>query len=311
MITAPGIYDIDIELYHSQKCCDGPSISSSGLRVIDRECPARFWAYSDLNPKRFEKETKAVFAFGRAAHALMLGEPAFEKRFMVAPHEQFNSNPGKAWHTEWKLRVELGDETRDLVRPSQLVVVKDMVAAQRSSPECARAFIEGEPEKSILWKDNETGVWVKSRPDWLPHKPAERFITEYKTAETIQPRKLSFNVFMYGYEMQAAMVLDGIEIVTGVEPLGFAHVVQEKDPPYIAELKMFTPEQLDYGRLEYRRALRKFADCLATGKWPGWTHGPSYYDTPYSITKAMENFDDGQRGEGTGEFDHSDYAAAG
>lgn len=309
MITKAGVYDLDIDLYHSQKCCAGPSVSSSALRKVLLECPARFYAYSDINPDPYEKETSKAFGFGKAAHALMLGEPRFETFFFVSPHEVFNKNPGKAWHDDWKAQVEAGNETRQLVRPSEMKIVERMVKAQRADPEVLNAFVEGAPEKSIIWQDEETGVFLKARPDWLPHKPAERLTTEYKTTVTCQPRKLSAAVFQYGYEMQAALCLDAIETVMGVTPKGMAHIVQEKDAPYLVELKLFTPEQINFGRLKYRKAVRIFADCLHTGKWPGWTKGPSYYDTPYYIAQAMENFDDGLDGEE--HFSGADYLAAG
>lgn len=309
-VSTPGVYDLDIDIYHSQKCCIGPSVSSSGLRKVLLECPARFYAYSDLNPNPFEKEPSKALNFGKAAHALMLGEPAFDKHFFVSPHEAFNKNPGKTWYDDWKAEVEAKRETRQLLRPSDLVIVKQMVTAQRTDPEVSRAFVEGDAEKSLIWKDEETGVFLKARPDWLPHKPAERLVTEYKTTVTCQPRKLSASVFQYGYEMQAALALDGIEIVMGVDPKGLAHIVQEKDAPYLVELKLFTPEQINFGRLKYRKAVRIFADCLHTNKWPGWTVGPSYYDTPYYIAKAMENFNDDARTAEADSFSSADYLAA-
>lgn len=309
-ISKNGVYDVPIDIYHSQACCDGPSISSTGLRIIEKECPARYWAFSDLNPAPFERKKSEALNFGKAAHALMLGEPEFEKYFKVSPHEVFNKNPGKAWHDDWKAAVEATVESRQLIRPSEMVAVKAMVSAQLANPDVARAFVEGEPEKSILWKDEETGVWLKARPDWMPHKPAERLVTEYKTTVTLEPRKLDAAVFKYGYEMQAALCVDGIEAVSGWKPMGMAHVVQEKDPPYLVELKLFTPDQIDYGRKEYRNALRTFAECFNSGFWPGWTQGPSYFDTPYYIAKAMENFD-ARRSTPADPYGPGDYLAAG
>lgn len=310
-ISQPGIYDIPIDVYHSQACCDGPSASSSTLRQIVQECPARVYAYSDLNPNKTERKESKAFNFGRAAHFLMLGEPEFDRWFVVAPHDNFVANPGRIWHEDWKENVAKGRERRTLIRLSDMDTVKAMVAAQRRSPECARAFIEGASERSLVWKDEETGIWLKSRPDWLPHEPAKRFLTEYKTTESANPRTLSNAVFKYGYEMQAALALEGVEKVLQVAPLGFAHVVQEKDPPYIAELRLFTPEQTDFGFRQNRKALRIFARCIETGVWPGWTVGPSYYQTPYYIGKIMEEFTD-EIGDGTHEsYSQGEYLVAG
>ncbi|HEY4355993.1 MAG TPA: PD-(D/E)XK nuclease-like domain-containing protein [Acidobacteriaceae bacterium] len=282
-VQANGLYDMDISVYHSQKACVGPSVSSSSLRTILHQCPAVFWAHSDLNPHRCEPEDKKSLAFGRAAHTLVLGEPEFDKYFIVSPFDDFRSKEAREWRDA---------QDRQIVKAEELAIIQDMAAAQKSNAQVMNAFTQGKPEQSLIWKDAETGVWLKARPDWLPNKPAERFITEYKTAESIKPAKLSRAVFDYGYEMQAAIGLDGVETVLGVKPLGMAHVVQEKKPPYLVDCRLFTAEQIAWGRMQYRKALRIFADCLKTSEWPGYTTEPTFFDTPFYIQKAMENFTD-------------------
>ena len=285
-ISEPGIYppaQIDIEDYHSQRCCAGPSVSSSTLRTMLRECPAKVWAFSDLNPDRLVRPWKESFDFGRAAHALVLGEPEFNAKFVLSQYDNFRTKDSQIWREE---------QTRQVVRKEDMPVIELMASAQRAAPQVARAFSEGKPEMSVIWKDEETGIFVKTRPDWLPDFPALRFIAEYKTCLSIEPRKLSIDVFKYGYEIQAAMCLDAIEIVTGKKPLGIAHICQEKDAPYLCDMRLFTEEQIAFGRMEYRRALQLFARCLDSGKWPGYTAEPQYFDTPVWINRMMENFDE-------------------
>lgn len=297
-VYGTGIYDgVDIDLYHQSqagKLCDGVSISSSGLRTIRNECPARFYATSDLNPNKVAAKEKASLNFGRAAHSLMLGEPEFNSKFVISPYEIFNNNNAKAWRDA---------QTKQIVKVADMVVINDMVKALKNNRQVARAFANGAPEKSILWKHSSTGIYLKTRPDWTPEKPEKEFFVEYKTAVTIQPRALSNVVFRYGYHMQAALFIDGFRAVTGVNPFGVAHVVQEKDPPYLAELRMFTPEQIDFGRREYWRALRIFSECLTTNKWPGYTTEPEFFETPYGVQKQMEDeIDDGSE-DGTEDND--------
>lgn len=296
-----GVYDTPIETYHSQKCCPGPSVSSSGLRKILHENPARFYAMSDLNPHRFPEKDKKALAFGRAAHALVLGEPEFNSKFVISPFDNFMSKDARAWRDA---------QTRQIVRPEEMVTINDMAAAQKASPMVTRAFTEGKAERSIFWKDAETGVWLKIRPDWLPDQPAARFITEYKTAESIKPRKLSNAVFDYGYDMQAAMMNDGVQIAFDCVPRGIAHIVQEKDPPYLVDCRLFSAEQIEFGRMQYRKALRIFAKCLDAGVWPGYTTEPTYFETPYWVSKAMESFND-DIGNASPEYSGADYLAAG
>lgn len=287
-IASPGIYDIPIEEYHGNPC-EGPSISSSGLRTILLECPAKYWAMSPLNPNRFPETTSKALDIGRAAHALALGEPEFNQYFVVAPYDNFAKKPGYTWyHDEWKTAVEAGRESRSLIKPDDFDTVQAVAEVQKRSAQCMRAFEDGSPEKSLIWKDAETGIWLKSRPDWLPNKPAERFICEYKTAVTIDPRKWANAAFGYGYHMQAAMQIDAVKELMGCDPIGVAHVVQEKDPPYLAELRMFPPEAIEWGRKQYRRAIRIFAECLSKNQWPSYTGEASFVQVPYWVAKEME-----------------------
>lgn len=322
-ISAPGIYDIDIDRYHHDPhLCDAPSISSSGLRTLLLECPAKYWAFSPYNPNHFPDESTKALDIGRAAHCLVLGEPEFAKHFYVSPHDVFNKNPGKQWYDGWKIEVEAGREKRTLLKPDQFETVQAVAAVRRRSAQAMRAFENGLPEQSLIHKDEETGVYLKSRPDWLPHKPANSFLVEYKSALSIDPRRFSYDAFKYGYHMQGAMQLDAVEAVMGVKPFGLAHCVQEKDPPYLCELRLFQPDHFDWGRKQYRRALRLFARCMERGEWPSYTSEATFIETPYSVAKDMEigwtddferNYDNGSEASGKAERNYTaaDYVGAG
>jgi PDDEXK-like domain of unknown function (DUF3799) len=303
-VAGPGVYEMDIDTYHSQKACDGPSVSSTGLKAVLHGCPAKFWATSDMNPKRTVIPKTKALNFGSAAHCLVLGEPEFNKKFVISPFEKFTTKESQVWRD---------GQTKQIVKVDDMVIIHEMTAAQKASQDVARAFSGGAPERSLIWKDEETGMWLKARPDWLPDKPDKRLTTEYKTAESINPVRLNRAVFDYHYEMQAAMVLDGIQATMGVVPVGIAHIVQEKDPPYLVGAFLFTPEQIDFGRMQNRKAIRILAECLNTGKWPSYTTGPTYFETPYWVSKAMENFDDstGHSDEASNGYTAADYLGAG
>jgi hypothetical protein len=301
MTYGTGIHaHVDIDLYHSQACCPGTSISSTGLRSIIAQCPAIYWAHSDLNANRVTDETPSL-SLGRAAHALVLGEPQFNAKFVISKFDDFRSREAKAWRDM---------QDRQIVKPADMEIIHAMVDAQRRSPQCAHAFINGEPEMSIFWQDKESGIWCKSRPDWLANDIEKEFCIEYKTAANIAPRELSFDAFKYGYHMQASMLLDGLEIVTGKKPLGIAHVVQMKEAPYLAELRVFSKEQIAFGRMQYKHALHIFTRCLAAHEWPGYTTQAAYFETPWYVKKFMENPNDYATRYGD-DFEPADYLAAG
>lgn len=314
-ISATGIYDIPMETYHSD-CCVGPSISATGLKTLLHVCPAKFWGTSYMNPNRIEpKKTKALDV-GKAAHALVLGEPDFAANFVVCPHDNLSKNPGRAWNEEWKAKVESGVEKRTLVRADDFVTIEAMAAAIKKSPQCANAFVAGKPERSLIWKDRETGVWIKSRPDWLPDDPTTRLTPNYKTTLNLHPEKFDFQAWTLGYEIGAAVEIDAMRNVLGMEPLGVAHIAQEKDPPYLAECRIFPAEAISEGHRQYRKALRTFAECWErhiAGKpeiiaWPGYTTEATYIGTPYKFALKME---DPYYAEDATTGDADRYAAAG
>lgn len=285
-ITEPGWHDgIPSDAYHSSDICDGPSVSASGLKVLALECPAMFWAQSALNPKREPKETKAL-DFGKAAHALTLGEPTFAAEFVVSPYDDFRGKEARAWRD---------NQTKTIVTADDLDVINRMVAELKATPHVRNAFTHGVPERSYFAKDKETGIWLKARPDWLPSDLTRRYIVEYKTAVSVRPDKFGYQAFDFGYDIQAALMLDVIESVHGYRPLGIAHVVQMKTPPYLADLQFFTPDQLLRGRRLYRAALRIFADCWAAHRagapervaWPGYRTEPQPITTPFKIAKEI------------------------
>lgn len=286
-IDKPGVYDIPIEDYHGQPC-EGPSISASGLRKILLDSPAHYWVGSSLNPKAEKPDTKAL-RIGKAAHAWVLGEPEFDKYFVISPYDIFSTDESRDWRDA---------QTRVVLKAKQVDEIRDMATALRAQPCVASAFTgPGDAERSLIWQDEETGVWLKARPDWLPVDPTLYFAQEYKSAASADPRKASRQAFDLGYDIQAALAVDGIAAVMGVEPLGIAHVVQEKTPPYAASLLMFSKEHLEFGRRRYREALKRFAACLTRHQagdppavaWPGYLTEPTFFETPAWIAKAMQD----------------------
>lgn len=52
-VEASGAYRMSMDWYHSQKVCNGPSVSSTGLRKITLQSPHAFWKTWGGNPNRY------------------------------------------------------------------------------------------------------------------------------------------------------------------------------------------------------------------------------------------------------------------
>jgi hypothetical protein len=283
IITQPGIYDIPIELYHADPC-ETPSISATGMHKLVNDCPARFWFDNPrLNSKAERTATKAM-NLGRAAHDWLLQGEIFEEGISVMPPElDLRSNAGKAF------AAQAEGEGKTLIRSHEFEQIKTMKEALQRSDMVRLALSAGQVEQSLFWQDEETGVWLRCRPDFLPD--AMRFIPDYKTAVSCTPADFARSVTTYGYHIQAAHYLAGIEAVTGAKPDAFFFIVQEKTAPYLVSLITLDEIAIHYGQLLARRAIRLFADCLERRRWPGYDGNVNTVGLPGYALKEYEGME--------------------
>ena len=69
--------------------------------------------------------------------------------------------------------------------------------------------------------------------------------------------------------MQGALVGMAAEAVLNQPMEEFALVWVEKAAPFCVRVTVLTGADLERGQLQLRRAIDQFAECVATGVWPG------------------------------------------
>jgi hypothetical protein len=275
IITKPGAYDVPISTYHSQ-CCDGPSISSSGLKIIRQKSPAHYWDQSDLNPNRRVQTDKKALNFGKAAHSLLLESKLPEDEFSLTPFSgpyNRNSDDWKAGEKQaWKAAQE--EAGKAIVTADDLKVITEMADVLARHPLVKDGLLRGEIERSLFWRPEHcpmTGepldVWLKSRPDVIPH---DDIYVDYKTVADASVGKFVRAVVDYGYHIQVAMAVDGLKATKGIEIKQAALLVQEKMPPYVVAVRYLEPSYIIAGRMEYCAGVRTFNECLKRNEWPGY-----------------------------------------
>src|ERR1700741_2160605 len=136
-ISRPGIYaNIPLADYHRGDICDGPSLSSSGLRLLWAKSPKHFWDKSALNPERaVEDEENHDFILGRAAHHLICGEIGFANLFSIRPTRAPERNPchgnnrsGQKWMTDQR---SLG---KSILSIADAIAIKGMAVSIHRHP---------------------------------------------------------------------------------------------------------------------------------------------------------------------------------
>ena len=263
LVDQTGIWDIHIDRYHEQ-CCDGPSISSGGLRTIWSKSPAHFWFSSHLNPNRVAPPEKPEFALGRLAHKLLIeGRDGFSDEYVVRP-DQWSD-----WRTrdarEWRDRAVGAGLT--VITRADLEAVEGMAASLAAHPLVKAGILDGVVEKSLIYRCEETSVWLKSRPDVIPNASGD--LVDLKTCQSVATDDLRRSMGDYGYQMQAALAAAALKAAAGIEFESFTFVWVEKAPPYCVRVTTMTAEDLLRGDMQNKAATRIFAECLRTGRWPG------------------------------------------
>jgi hypothetical protein len=271
-ITQPGIYSgVPMSAYHGPSLCDGPSISSSGLRKIFTQSALHYWDQCPYNPDAESQDETDALILGRGAHHALLGEADFAKHFIMRPAEldgepwQGNRKVCKQW---LKDRAEEGMTVLTAAMRDQIRgMAKGLARNALLSAEGGVRMLDGLIEHTIVWRDEETGVWLKTRPDAIPINSDE--VADLKTAVDVTDEKLQKTVAAYALNMQGALVGMAWREVFKRDMASFSLVFIEKTRPHVSKVKTIKPHDLTLGENQIRAALRTFKHCWDAKHWPG------------------------------------------
>lgn len=288
-IAAPGWYDgIPLDVYHSAKITEEPSISSSGLRLLWSKSPKHFYARWPYNPADIDDEDdddSRAFIIGRAAHHLFLGEDDFALQFIERPAKI----AGLAWQgnrTECKAFLKAQAAAgRTVLTPNDIKIIRGMAHSLADDPE-AVDLLQGAVEQTLIVRDPETGIWLKIRPDSIP--TSDGIFADLKTTQSVVDIDLKMTLRKFSYHMQGALIWEVCELL-GLPFDGFALVFVEKKAPYCTGFIELTDDDLARGRMQNRAMLRQLAKCIDSGVWPG---PPRRRGEPFSLPKAEQELID-------------------
>jgi hypothetical protein len=277
-VSRPGIYrEIpmrnDAGTGYHQNVAVRPSISSSGIRTIFSQSPAHYFAGSYLNPNAEPDKESEPLLFGRAAHHLLLGEADFQSHFVIRPEtyldaearsKPWNANSGtcKAWLAEARA------SGRSVLTLAQLARIRGMAEALKVEPLIRAGILNGCIEHSIIWRDEESGVWLKVRPDAIP--AVDMSFADLKTIEDITDDGIERAISDRDLHVQGALVGMAARAVWGREMESFSLVFVEKSAPFCVRVRELTPADLALGEQQIRAVLPIFAKAVESGVW----HGP-------------------------------------
>lgn len=184
-------------------------------------------------------------------------------------------------------RTKAAKEARDAARADgkipmlarKVTQVREAIAAAEKfieASEIGNVFKDGRPEQTIVWQ--EGALTCKARPDWLTHK--HDIMLHVKTTQgSAQPDNWIRNQLVpAGYDVAAMFYEAGLsQFVERCDHSVF--LVIEQNPPYGCSLIGLSPSMQDLASRKVERAIRTWAECKRTNKYPSYPTAIHYAES--------------------------------
>lgn len=318
IIHEPGIYfDIPMEDYRAD-----PALSNSGIKDL-LISPLTYWVNSAYNPDREEEDSEAK-ARGQAYHARILeGKEAYDERFapklnkadfpdalftgdqLRAKCEELGLKKGKT-NMEMALSIVAFDKSiqcfpiieADYLRQEEgktFISADDgrrielAAMALDDNPETAKLIQGGKPEVSIFWIDEQTGVRMKARVDYLTPETAIDLKTFANQMNNPLDLAIGKTMANYKYGIQAVTYKAGLAAVNHTAH-DFIFIFNETGRVPNLRIKRFrqmsalTGSENAYWQMSemaYREGIRRWQEGYA--KWG---------TNPWTDKATIEDFED-------------------
>lgn len=265
---------VDATEYHGQKIPRGMHaypMSPSALKEFGR-CPNR-WLHGYQSPESEAKD------WGSLLDCLVLTPSLFESRYIIEPATYVNEKgETKKWSNNAKVCKDWHDQQagKEVAKAGDIESVK--AARERlTSDDVIKAFLDASNKQVMVeaqWQDEATGLTIPVRclMDLVPRADTEfaKCVGDLKSSFTAALTPFARNVHKLGYHLQAAFDIDMLVAATGEDRNTWCFIVQESFPPWQPGKRILSQDFLELGRVEYKRLLRLYCQCLKTGFWPGY-----------------------------------------
>lgn len=280
VITEPGLYlDIPEDQYHMDPV-QGGSLSVSGAKLL-LQAPAKY-DYARRHP---HQSTKAM-DLGTTVHGLVLGKGAD----IAVLH--YDDRRTKAYKADEEFALAAGRVPMLAKDYDEARAIADAVLKH---PTAGGLFTQGDAEVSMFWRDEEFGIWLRGRADYMTYFGETPTIVDFKTTADASAEEFARSVYKYGYHRQDPHYREGWASILGCDPdsIDFVFVAVETEPPYCLAQYRVIPEHVELGREQNRIARERFRDCQERDVWPGYSEEIEDLELPrYGVQRIEKDIND-------------------
>jgi exodeoxyribonuclease VIII len=248
-----GIYlDLSSEDYHNHK----ESISRSSLMDF-KKSPRKYWA-NHLNPDRPIKERTSAMEFGTMFHTFILEPYLFQRNYFVLPEKVLKKDNPEQYETNKKLEEQAEKANKIVLSQIDYQKLWDMRESLLSNTKARELLEGGVYESSYFWKDKNSGLMLKSRPDILQ----PNMYIDLKTIEDASPQNFQREMVKFGYHTQSAMVKDAVFELKEIELSACINICVEKTYPYSVGIYIIDEAAIEAGHHEYKELCARLKHAI-------------------------------------------------
>lgn len=284
-----GVYnDLSIEDYHSNKT----HISATQIKYA-RQSIKHFHYYIS---GKLPREEKSHFDFGNAFELALLAPNEYLQRVAISPDAELVSeimSDGKTKTARNTTRYKEGmqkflDENKGKYiiadsGPESFETIEEMLSSCYQDKIIQGLIKNTEYQLSLFWTDPQTGLQLKTRPDFCKRKKS--VIVNLKTTLNGSPEAFSKDLKKYDYPIQAAIEIQGC-LNTGIMDKvdNYFWLVVEKVPPFNATIYEFNERDIAAVTDTLDFLLSRIKKANEANLYPGYTDAS---DNEYGILTAQ------------------------
>jgi hypothetical protein len=277
-IDEPGLYlDMPEAAYHADPC-PGPSLSHSVAVALLDQSPQHAFAMHPKLGGGTDHDRASALDIGAAIHASLTGTFAALHVIDAPDYRTRDAQTQRASAWEAGKTPLLRHQFAAVEAAVEAAI--HQIAAHEIANDWTAGSSGGKGEVTVAWIERvgDFEFWCRARIDWLPNE-GPVFYDLKTTAGTADPETWVRRLFDGGYDVQAAFYRRGLRAV-GQKRTHARFVVLEQKPPHALSVVAMDPEATALADEKVERALRVWAACLQSGRWPGYPNRVCYAEAP-------------------------------
>jgi hypothetical protein len=280
--SAESSTEFKVGIYYDVNFEDYKKIDAVNASFIKRfaSCPASV---------NIQIEQTRNMIIGSAIHALTLeGREVYQSQYATAPQCDRRTKEGKAIYADF----EASAPGKTVITIDEEEIIRGCYSSLMAHSNARKLLdeSEGQPEVTLMWIDEETGLPCKARLDRLPD-PSKGLVIDLKSTSDASKKGFVRQICNLSYDLQAAHYMMGCKALNiGAEVFAFVGVQTSK--PYPVTTCFMNSDWMIWAKCEINRLMSLIKESKELNFYPAWEVPSHIYSfktmTSYDLLEELE-----------------------